>query len=171
MMKDKYIIMYNKKQEIIKEYLTGKYTTKELSNKFKNRNGEPVTQRYIQQVLRDDSDVNKFGRTAHVPIFTALDVLYISDNPGEVDEILNRRYKEYYERRTKREHKYNINHWQGQIRRMKLRAIVMERDGFKCTECDSSIALEVHHKKPVREFPELEFDPSNCVTLCKAHTR
>lgn len=71
---------------------------------------------------------------------------------------------------------------------------ILERDGFKCTECESTKQLQVHHIKPLREFisaiaerygiesfsnltPELRFDyalevvqeHSLCdgVTLCK----
>lgn len=161
--------MTNKKEKIVKEYLTGKYTTKELSEKIKNKNGEPMSQRYIQMTITKNNDVNMLGRTAHVPIFSALDLLYISENPTELYEVMNRKYKEYYIKRTKKELKYELDHWQREIRRMKLRALVMQRDDYKCCKCNSSIALEVHHKKPAKTHPDLEFEVDNCVTLCKLH--
>lgn len=44
------------------------------------------------------------------------------------------------------------------------------RDNFvknkKCSVCCSSKDLEVHHKKPVHDYPELELDEKNLVVLC-----
>lgn len=45
------------------------------------------------------------------------------------------------------------------------------RDSFiklnnKCAACGSSIRLQVHHKKPFHDYPELELDPNNLITLC-----
>lgn len=36
-----------------------------------------------------------------------------------------------------------------------------------CECCGGTEQLEVHHKKPVRLFPELELDYNNLVTLCE----
>lgn len=47
-----------------------------------------------------------------------------------------------------------------------MRHGVLERDGWKCTECGDRRRLEVHHVKRVADHPALAFDPSNCVTLC-----
>lgn len=35
-----------------------------------------------------------------------------------------------------------------------------------CAACGSDTGLEVHHIKPFHEFPELELDPNNLITLC-----
>ena len=44
------------------------------------------------------------------------------------------------------------------------------RDNFvknkKCSVCCSDKDLEVHHKKPVHEYPELELEEKNLVVLC-----
>lgn len=45
------------------------------------------------------------------------------------------------------------------------------RDAFiekhnKCAACGSNIRLQVHHKKPFHDYPELELDPNNLITLC-----
>lgn len=36
-----------------------------------------------------------------------------------------------------------------------------------CRICDSEESLNVHHIKPFHQFPELELDESNFVTLCE----
>lgn len=35
-----------------------------------------------------------------------------------------------------------------------------------CAACGKTSKLEVHHIKPVHQFPELELEPSNLITLC-----
>lgn len=35
-----------------------------------------------------------------------------------------------------------------------------------CLACGSDTDLQVHHVKPFHEFPELELEPSNLITLC-----
>lgn len=47
-----------------------------------------------------------------------------------------------------------------------VRHAVLERDGWKCRQCGARKRLEVHHTKPVRDFPELAFVQAHCVTLC-----
>lgn len=36
-----------------------------------------------------------------------------------------------------------------------------------CAACGEADGLEVHHRKPVHLFPELELEPSNLITLCE----
>lgn len=36
----------------------------------------------------------------------------------------------------------------------------------KCQCCGSDKSLEVHHKQPFHEHPELELDKTNLITLC-----
>ena len=36
----------------------------------------------------------------------------------------------------------------------------------KCAACGTEKGLEVHHIKPFHEFPELELEPTNLITLC-----
>ena len=51
--------------------------------------------------------------------------------------------------------------------------IVLERDNYTCRYCGSkngmghNIRLEVHHLKSYAEYPELRYDPSNGITLCR----
>jgi 5-methylcytosine-specific restriction protein A len=56
-----------------------------------------------------------------------------------------------------------------------VRTQAKRRDGFKCVECSAPGPLEVHHVKRVKDAPELAFDLSNLLTLCKtchsAHTK
>lgn len=39
-----------------------------------------------------------------------------------------------------------------------------------CAVCGGNKTLEVHHKQPFRDYPELELDPNNLITLCEAKT-
>lgn len=53
-----------------------------------------------------------------------------------------------------------------------VRHAVLERDGWQCQRCGSRRRLEVHHVKRVADFPELAFEPGNCLTLCgPCHTK
>ena len=47
-----------------------------------------------------------------------------------------------------------------------FRRKVLERDGYRCRECGKAGKLEVHHVKPVYTHPDLELNPSNCISLC-----
>lgn len=40
-----------------------------------------------------------------------------------------------------------------------------------CAACGGREHLQVHHKKPVHMFPELELEPANLVTLCEGPGR
>ena len=40
-----------------------------------------------------------------------------------------------------------------------------------CAACGGTKSLQVHHKKPFSEHPELELDEGNLITLCEYHTR
>lgn len=50
-----------------------------------------------------------------------------------------------------------------------------ERDNYLCLACRyldhylNSRTLEVHHIKGVRDYPELVYVVSNCITLCRYH--
>ena len=54
----------------------------------------------------------------------------------------------------------------------RFRRRIMSRDDFTCQRCKRygriTPAREVHHIKHLEDFPELAFDPKNCVSLCKA---
>lgn len=53
-----------------------------------------------------------------------------------------------------------------------VRHAVLERDGWCCRHCGSRRRLEVHHTKPVRDFPQHAFNPDLCLTLCaRCHTK
>ena len=47
---------------------------------------------------------------------------------------------------------------------------VFERDGYKCVQCgyDEGRILEAHHIKPWSQYPEVRFDITNGMTLCKS---
>ncbi|MFZ7823867.1 HNH endonuclease [Priestia sp. 40] len=54
-----------------------------------------------------------------------------------------------------------------------FRKEVIIRDGAHCQRCIrkynliTTKSLEVHHIKPRDKYPELTYEPTNCVTLCK----
>lgn len=45
--------------------------------------------------------------------------------------------------------------------------LVLEKDNFKCTSCDSITALCAHHIKEWDDYPELRYDINNGITLCR----
>lgn len=50
------------------------------------------------------------------------------------------------------------------------RQIILERDNFTCQQCNArgqSARLEIHHIKEFKNFPELRFESTNVVTLCR----
>ncbi|MGE1112159.1 HNH endonuclease [Priestia megaterium] len=54
-----------------------------------------------------------------------------------------------------------------------FRKRIIQRDGTHCQRCIRKYSLittsnlEVHHIKPRDKYPELTFEETNCVTLCK----
>lgn len=48
----------------------------------------------------------------------------------------------------------------------KFRKEIIQRDGNKCTRCESTSNLHAHHIVPWKESIELRFDPENLITLC-----
>lgn len=62
--------------------------------------------------------------------------------------------------------KYNGNS-RGTRKNIVWKNAVKERDGNKCIKCGIQINLSCHHIKPWRNFPELRFEISNGMTLCK----
>lgn len=57
-------------------------------------------------------------------------------------------------------HIYRSQRWQA------IRMQAKRRDGFRCTECGARGRLEVHHKRSVRQAPELAYDLGNVTCLC-----
>lgn len=54
-----------------------------------------------------------------------------------------------------------------------LRLDILERDGWACVDCGTRRGrLEVDHIQPVRNRPDLAFEPANLAVRCSAcHTR
>lgn len=48
-----------------------------------------------------------------------------------------------------------------------VRKAFLEKNG-KCAVCGGNKQLEVHHKKPFHQNPELELDTNNLITLCES---
>ena len=45
---------------------------------------------------------------------------------------------------------------------------MLHEAGFQCRQCNRSGQLEVHHVKPARKHPDLFFEKSNLMVLCKS---
>jgi 5-methylcytosine-specific restriction enzyme A len=45
------------------------------------------------------------------------------------------------------------------------------REHSECAVCGGTKKLEVHHIKPFCDFPELELDPNNLITLCESKSK
>ena len=43
----------------------------------------------------------------------------------------------------------------------------LNRDNYKCRICNSNENLQVHHLKSYKKYPELRYEPTNGITLCK----
>jgi 5-methylcytosine-specific restriction endonuclease McrA len=53
-----------------------------------------------------------------------------------------------------------------------LRAAILERDNWRCTDCGAGGRLEVHHELRVKDHPEAAFDPDTLRALCPScHTK
>ena len=152
----------NKKNEIINIINSGCLNSALIAEKV------GCTQRFVQQVMYDISEFKQFGRAKTLKIFSVQDLYLGLKDKTAIPRLINERFKEYYIKTNKKLMYYDIDSNNKQIARSKLRALVLERDNFECVDCKSSIALEVHHEKPVRDFPELEFDIDNCKTLCRS---
>lgn len=50
-----------------------------------------------------------------------------------------------------------------------VRLEAKRRDDFKCVKCGARGQLEVHHINRVKDAPDLAFELSNLMTLCKKH--
>lgn len=57
------------------------------------------------------------------------------------------------------------------VTRRSFRRSVLESYGSACARCGAPLTLKtlsLHHIRPRSEFPELVYDPDNCMALCKA---
>ena len=54
----------------------------------------------------------------------------------------------------------------GTVRWKLLRRAVLDRDGWRCTECGRHGRMEVHHVRPTFQV-SLMWDPANLRTLCR----
>ncbi|WP_061464032.1 HNH endonuclease [Peribacillus simplex] len=77
--------------------------------------------------------------------------------------------------KTQRKHKAEIerNKELTTTKWKKFRQMILDRDGAHCQRCVAKYSeittanLQVHHIKPRIDYPELMYEASNCVTLCR----
>lgn len=63
--------------------------------------------------------------------------------------------------RNARRRRYKTPRWRA------LRARLLEAAGYRCQKCGKAGRLEVDHKKPWRDNPDIDFyDPDNLQVLC-----
>ena len=48
-----------------------------------------------------------------------------------------------------------------------FRLEVLKRDSFQCVKCGSKEKVHIHHIKTWKDFPELRYEPTNCIILCR----
>lgn len=79
----------------------------------------------------------------------------------------NEYQREYYKRNKETLKPLSTVRWK------KLRSLVIKRDHGHCQRCSikygiiNTMNLQVHHIKPRIDFPDLMFEESNLLTLCK----
>ena len=61
-----------------------------------------------------------------------------------------------------------LRKWTLQTEWNRVRKDVLERDKYRCQDCGNHKGLCVHHIKPKAYFPDLTYEPSNLITLCKS---
>lgn len=83
-----------------------------------------------------------------------------------------RNNKNKYQRNYYKEHKETLAPLKT-ARWRKLRSLIIKRDNGVCQRClikygiINSENLQIHHIKPRIEYPDLIYDESNLITLCK----
>lgn len=85
-------------------------------------------------------------------------VRYLKDKLYEIASYLTKRKSDVFEVASDRS---------GQWRTLRNKLV----KNSKCAICGSSKNLQAHHKKPFKDFPELELDPDNIVILCESPAR
>lgn len=79
----------------------------------------------------------------------------------------NKSSRKYYAENKDHIKMINVKKWHD------IRKLVIQRDGGYCQRCFVKYKtftvdkLEVHHIKPRIDFPELVYDTSNLITICK----
>lgn len=90
------------------------------------------------------------------------------DTICECKKIQYKQYsKDYAKRNVEKVRTIKSGRWKS------FRQQIIKRDGGHCQRCIrkynliTTSNLEVHHIKPRDKYPELTFEETNCVTLCK----
>jgi len=145
------------------------YSTKEIYEMgFKNKYGNALTKRYLQECIKKYSPVSYNGRITDTKLFTLRDVENIILFPDKKDKIVRKRTVDHYKKVNQRY--LNTNFQDGIRYNWKLRATVFERDNYECVECNSTLGLECHHIYGKNDFKDFKDEVDNCVTLCyKCH--
>ena len=61
----------------------------------------------------------------------------------------------------------HIDDWYKTQKWYKFREKIFERDQHTCKDCGKKENLQPHHIKRAKVHPELFFEESNCITLCR----
>jgi len=72
------------------------------------------------------------------------------------------RHRPYTRQQGQRDSLYRTARWK------KVRAIVLDRDGYQCVKCHRQRDLIVHHRIEVTARPDLAHDLDNLLCLCRA---
>jgi hypothetical protein len=151
-------------KKIARLYDSG-YTLKEIYEmKFQNIRGNNLSKKYIQRCIRDNSKIEYQGKITDSKLFSLRDLENILLDSKAKDEIVKKRVIDHYK---KLNNKYLDKEPKNDLEyKGKLRAIVFQRDNYKCVECGSSIGLECIHEIYKEEYENIEDEVGNCLTLC-----
>ena len=119
----------------------------------KSKKGQPSPRKGIEM---SKNQKQKIGEANKGKIWTIEERENLSK--GQIkrwDKIGRKKYKRYIHQTATKKYK-------------KWRMSVFIRDNFICQECGkTNCYLEAHHKKSWAKYPELRFEVSNGLTLCK----
>lgn len=122
-----------------------------------------IQQKTLIQLIWRDTYMTSKKRTCHCgKIINHNEVCSCKKNNNR-----NSYQREYYQRNKDTLKPLSSSRWR------KLRRLIINRDNGLCQRClikydlFNSDELQVHHIKPRIEFPELMFDESNLITVCK----
>lgn len=144
--------IYKRTDEQIKRFLS-------VRNSFKNgntvRRGKKLSSEQIERVRLGHIGLKKTEETKH-----KIKLAQINKKRPQISGCRNHKWKGGVTRKNDLDRK--------SIEYREWRRDVFIRDEFTCQECGmTETYIEAHHIKSFSDYPELRFDKSNGVTLCK----
>jgi len=142
----------------------------------------PLVKKGVKGFIKGHSFKSWLGRKHTPETKEKMRVARLKNNPMHKPDVVLKRSKTLIEKGVfARE---NSNRWKGGVTKEYIlarnsdeyklwRGSVFVRDGYECQHCHAkcgngiNVYLHAHHIKGFSEYPELRFDVSNGITLCK----